>query len=109
MLTYPWPGNVRELLNTLRRAALWSEGATVTEDDLHEALLLVPASKEEPVLGRPLTGGFNLEELLGEVARHYLERALAETGSDKTRAAELLGFANYQTLGNWLKKYGVVE
>jgi DNA-binding NtrC family response regulator len=106
MLTYHWPGNVRELLNTLRRAVLWSEGATITEDDLHEALLLVPASKEEQVLGRPLTAGFNLEELLGEVARHYLERALAETGSNKTRAAELLGFANYQTLGNWLKKYG---
>ena len=26
LLNHPWPGNVRELQNTLRRAAIWSEG-----------------------------------------------------------------------------------
>lgn len=109
MLGYHWPGNVRELLNTLHRAALWSEGTTITEEDVREALLLFPAREDDEVFGRPLTPGFKLEALLGDVARHYLERALAETGSNKTRAAELLGFANYQTLNNWLKKYGVVE
>lgn len=109
MLAYHWPGNVRELLNTLRRAALWSEGATITEDDLREALLLFPARQGEEVLGRPLIAGFNLEELLGDVARHYLQRALAETHGNKTRAAELLSLNSYQTLKNWMDKYGVTE
>ena len=109
MLAYHWPGNVRELLNTLRRAALWSEGATMTEEDLREALLLFPNRDDDSVLKRPLTPGLNLKELLAEVIRHYLQRALAETHGNKTRAAELLGFANYQTLGNWLKKYGIAE
>jgi transcriptional regulator with PAS, ATPase and Fis domain len=109
MLTYAWPGNVRELLNTLHRAALWSETATITEEDVREALLLCPAHQEESVLERPLTPGFHLEELLGEVAQHYLHRALVETQGNKTKAAALLGLASYQTFNNWMEKYGVVE
>jgi len=107
MLKYHWPGNVRELLNTLHRAALWSEGTTITEEDLREALLLFPAPEDDQVLKRPLTPGFKLEELLGDVARHYLQRALAETQGNKTRAAEMLGFASYQKLNYWLEKYEV--
>jgi len=109
MLAYHWPGNVRELLNTLQRAALWSETDTITDDDVREALLLFPARQEESVLDRPLASGFYLEELLGDVAKHYLRRALAETQGNKTRAAELLGFASYQKLDYWLNKYRAVE
>ncbi len=43
--------------------------------------------------------------MIDEVVRHYLEQALQATGGNKTRAAELLGLASYQTLTNWLKKY----
>jgi transcriptional regulator with PAS, ATPase and Fis domain len=109
MLAYHWPGNVRELLNTLQRAALWSETDTITDDDVREALLLFPARQEESILDRPLASGFYLEELLGDVAKHYLRRALAETQGNKTRAAELLGFASYQKLDYWLNKYRAVE
>lgn len=109
MLTYHWPGNVRELLNTLRRATLWSEAATITEADMREALFQLPASEEDNVLKRPLMPGFSLPDLMGEVARHYLYRALDEAQGNRTRAADLLGLPSYQTLNNWLKKYGIVE
>jgi transcriptional regulator with PAS, ATPase and Fis domain len=109
LLTYHWPGNVRELLNTLRRAALWSEATTITEADLREALLLLPASGDDDVLRRALTPGFNLAELLAEVARHYLYRALDQALGNRTLAADLLGLPSYQTLNNWLKKYGILD
>ncbi len=109
MLGYHWPGNVRELLNTLHRAALWSEGTTIAEEDLREALLLFPVSENADVPARPLTAGFNLSDLLAEVARHYLERALDEAQGNRTRAAELLGLKSYQTLKNWMEKYGIAE
>ena len=109
MLGYHWPGNVRELLNTLHRAALWSAGTTIAEEDVREALLLFPVSDNADVLARPLTAGFNLSDLLAEVARHYLERALAEAQGNRTRAAESLGLPSYQTLNNWLKKYGTLD
>ena len=58
-------------------------------------------------LGRDIEVGVNLEVLMAEVARHYLQRALEQTKGNKTQAAGLLGFKSYQTLTNWLGRYGV--
>lgn len=109
LLNHPWPGNVRELLNTLRRAVLWSEQDMLTEADIREALLPHPGQGRDAVLDRALGDGFDLQTLLGEVAGHYLRRALQETGGNKTRAAELVGLPSYQTLSNWLDKYGIKD
>ena len=46
-----------------------------------------------------------MADLLTEVARHYLGRAMDEAHRNKTKAAELLGLPSYQTLTNWLGKY----
>jgi hypothetical protein len=46
-------------------------------------------------------------ELLEEVRRHYLSRAMEEAGGKLTQAYKLVGFPNYQTFSNWLKKTGV--
>jgi transcriptional regulator with PAS, ATPase and Fis domain len=107
MLAHSWPGNVRELQLTLRRAAIWSDGATISAEDIRESLLAVPHAQRRDVLGRPLGGGLNLQEILKEVAQHYLGRALDDAAGNKTRAAELVGAPSYQTLSNWLKKYEV--
>ncbi|MCC7383254.1 MAG: sigma 54-interacting transcriptional regulator [Deltaproteobacteria bacterium] len=107
LLSHPWPGNVRELLNALRRAAIWSDAALISSEDVREALLPMALSAKQDVLGRPLGGGLNLSDLLREVARHYLGRAMDEAHGNKTMAAELVGLPSYQTLTNWLAKYEV--
>ena len=107
LLANSWPGNVRELQLTLRRTAIWSDAVTISTEDISESLLAVPHAKRRDVLDRPLGDGLNLQELLKEVARHYLGRALEEAAGNKTRAAELVGAPSYQTLSNWLKKYEV--
>ena len=107
LLRHSWPGNVRELLNTLRRAAIWSDGATIEAEDVREALLPAPRDEEQAVLGRALGNGFSLPDLIANVARHYLERAMEETAGNKSRAADLVGLASYQTLTNWLLRYGM--
>ena len=106
LLAHPWPGNVRELLNTLRRAAIWTTGATIRAEDVREALLPVGKGEREEILGRPLGEGFSLPDLLGHVARHYIGRALDETHGNKTKAADLVGLSSYQTFTNWLQRYG---
>lgn len=106
MLAHPWPGNVRELYHTLVRASIWSRGPTISGEDAEAALLQI-RRKEDAVLGRHLTQGFDLQALLDEVARDYVSRALKQSGHKKTAAAELLGFTSYQTLGNWMKRLGV--
>lgn len=107
VLRHPWPGNVRELLNTLRRAAIWSSESTISEDDLRDALFPTTSSDEPSVYDRALGDGFDLTGLLRDVARHYLGRAMAESHGNKTKAASLLGLPSYQTLTNWLNRYGV--
>lgn len=107
VLAHPWPGNVRELLNTLKRAAIWSDGTTISADDIREALLPIPGHQRRDILDRPLGEGLDLQKILAEVARHYLGRALDDASGNKARAAELVGAPSYQTLSNWLKKYKV--
>jgi len=107
MLQHTWPGNVREIQNTLTRAAIWSSGTTIDLEDIRDAMLPMAQPGDDGLLGRPLDDGINLLNLMEKLAQHYLKRALAEVNGSKTKAAELLGFSNYQTFSNWLKKYRV--
>ena len=107
MLQHSWPGNVRELQNTLRRAAIWSSGTKIDLEDIRDALLPMAQPGDDGLLGKSLHDGINLLNLMEKLAQHYLNRALHEANGNKTRAAELLGFSNYQTFTNWLKKYRV--
>lgn len=109
---HAWPGNVRELANTLVRAALWSQGPSVTEQDVEDALLdlpTLPSSQGDNLLGYPVAQGVDLPDLMRQLATHYLRGAMTLTGGNKTRAAELLGLSSYQTLTNWLTKYGLTD
>ncbi len=107
LLAHPWPGNVRELYSTLRRAAIWTPGETVRAEDLRESLLDAAHPGRLGILGRALGEGLDLPELLAEVARHYLDRALEAAHGNKSEAARLVGLPSYQTLTNWMAKYGV--
>ena len=109
LLRHSWPGNVRELSNTLMRAAIWSDGDAITAEDMRDALLPVAGGQGRAILDRPLGNGLNLDDVLAEVSRHYLSRAMQEAAGNKTRAAELVGLANYQTFKNRLLKYGMTQ
>ena len=109
LLRHSWPGNVRELQNTLTRLAVTSSQKTVTKAEAAGAILVSFNNSREEILDRRFENGFSLSGTLGEVAGHYLERALEQTGGNKSAAAKLLGMANYQTLKNWLRKYGIPE
>lgn len=109
LLQHSWPGNVRELQNTLTRAAVWSVDEELGEEDIREALLPAPSSGKgmDAILNQPLAQGIDLPGIMKTVAVHYLERGLSESHENKTKAAKLLGLPSYQTLTNWLKKYGL--
>lgn len=111
LLQQPWPGNVRELTNTLMRLCVWSGGESITEQDVRDMLLPAPGRRDggDQILHRPLGEGIDLQKMMADVARHYLERALSEAHNNKSQAAELLKLGSYQTLTNWLKKYGLEQ
>lgn len=106
ILGYGWPGNVRELHATLLRASLWHEGSSLSAEDITAALL--PGNHEsDNILNKPIRQGVDINEILQKVSVHYIERALETAQGSKTKAASLLGLKNYQTLNNWIEKYGV--
>lgn len=109
LIQHPWPGNVRELYNTLQRVAVWSTGPVIEASDVKASLLHFPGQSQSDILNRPLGEGFELPALINDVARHYLDRALTESGGNKTKAAALVGLPSYQTLTNWLKRFGLHE
>ncbi len=109
MHQHSWPGNIRELLNTLQRAAVWSDDEVIGAEAIKDAIQLSPRAVPgaDNILNRPVESGLELELLMAQVARHYIERALEHTHNNKTQAAKLLGFSNYQTFSNWMTRYGV--
>lgn len=109
LLRHLWPGNVRELVNVLTRAVIWSPSETIGERDIIEAMPPSLQRMDDALLNRPLGNGLDIRDLVATLVRHYLERALNETAGNKSRAAELVGLPSYQTLTNWLKRYGMVR
>jgi DNA-binding NtrC family response regulator len=104
---YPWPGNVRQLYNTMMQAAVMTEEEIIERRDLADALADFPGKPTIDLMELPLGEGFSLEQHLEEIQRHYLRRAMEEAGGVKRRAAELLGYRNYQTLAAQLDRLDV--
>ena len=53
-----------------------------------------------------VTEDFDIHAALKDVKFDYIERALRKSGNNYTRAAEILGMSNRQTLKNWAKELG---
>lgn len=51
-----------------------------------------------------VTEDFDIHAALKDVKIDYIERALRKSGNNYTRAAEILGMSNRQTLKNWAKE-----
>jgi transcriptional regulator with PAS, ATPase and Fis domain len=105
---YPWPGNVRQLYNTLLQAAVMADAEAISRQDVVAAIGGVTMDDDLNVLEQPLGDGFDLEEHLKAIQRHYLRRAMDEAEGVKTHAAALLGMASYQALDAQLKRLKVV-
>ena len=108
ILKHGWSGNIRELHSTLFRAALWSQSEAIGADDIQQAMFNMP-EKESGVLGRDISQGIDINEVISEVCVHYLERALTESGGVKKKSAQLLGLKSPQVLTTWMEKYGISQ
>jgi two-component system response regulator AtoC len=115
LAAYDWPGNVRELENAIERACALSDTEIIKLDslppavaaagraqppdqnvtdtkffDLPEQEAVAPNGKATGNSAAPLT---NLKEFMREQELAYINRALAQSGGDKERAAQSLGIS----------------
>jgi transcriptional regulator with PAS, ATPase and Fis domain len=102
----PWAGNVRELQATILRATLWQAGNVLNEDDIAQSLIS-STRKSESIMDRDLSQGFDINEIIGELTKLYVVKAMEHCHGNKSKAASLLGLKNYQTLNNWIEKYNI--
>jgi two-component system response regulator PilR (NtrC family) len=96
---YPFPGNVRELENILERAMTMCESDSIRRQDLQ-------LKTSESNGGSPtpdIDTGLPLEQLIDQVEREAIIRALEETRYNKTAAAKKLGIT-FRALRYRLKK-----
>lgn len=100
---YDWPGNVRELGNSVERAVILSRGGPLTPSLFHLSGTGPPRRVTGGTANREDGDGENLPLNLAEMQRVMIERALRETGGNRTRAARLLGISE-RTLRNRLNK-----
>jgi len=110
--SHEWSGNFREIQNVLARAWVLSDndiGTAAVNRALGGAPKPSGTSSSNSVLDREFSKSFCIHDVIGEVSRHYLSRALRDAGNNRTKAARILGFNNPETLKNWINKYGVKE
>jgi DNA-binding NtrC family response regulator len=107
---YEWPGNVRELQHAVERAVILTHGPVLSASSFEPIRAAVTGRRAslagiQSLLADAKTEGSVLLTSLNIDAAEaaLIERALKETGGNRTRAAELLGLTD-RTLRNKLAR-----
>jgi two-component system NtrC family response regulator len=99
LLKYDYPGNVRELENIIERAVVITRGSVISTGDLPFPAGSLSADRNE------IWNQGTLKDSMEALERQMIRKALSETSSNQTRAADLLGISE-RMLRYKLKKYG---
>jgi DNA-binding NtrC family response regulator len=99
LMSHPFPGNIRELENAVERAVVFCEGEYIRLADL-PVFLKGKSEDDLPESGLPL------EDKVRQLEIREINRALAESGGVKSRAARNLGVTE-RILGYKMKMYGI--
>ena len=110
MSRYSWPGNIREVRNVVERAMVLCEQDRIQPEHLPAEL---SAGRKPSHVGdgadRPDAlppEGLDLQDVVTDLEREYIEEALKRTNGNQTEAAKLLSISRDQ-LRYRLEKYGL--
>jgi two-component system, NtrC family, response regulator AtoC len=101
LLAHGWPGNVRELENVIERAVVLSETPMILLENLPDSL---SNTARPPIPG--LFHGFSLKEAQKITEKQLIEKALAATAGNRTKAARMLEISHPSLLSK-IKTYHI--
>jgi len=104
LMGYDWPGNIRELKNVCERAVLMSNGPVLGVEEL--PLTLKKKSRRYNWLNE--IPGSSLKEIVSEVEREIVLRALEEHNWNRSAAAQALKM-NRSSFYAKLKELGILD
>lgn len=101
-----WPGNVRELRNTVERVVVFATGETIGAEELPENIRTNSAIQNTADTTGDATPAPSTTLGLEDNEKLLIQRALAECGNNRTRAAEKLGISR-RTLHRKINEYSL--
>ena len=105
LLEYDWPGNVRELENVIERCMALAQSQVLDTANLPPELQSSPAGIAAGNAFVPV--GYSIKQNCKILEKKLIEKALAETNGNKTRAAALLELSIPALLYK-IKEYGII-
>jgi two-component system response regulator AtoC len=97
MHEYPWPGNVRELKNVIERAVLLFDARDIAPEHLSLGELggtnrnRAIQAIEDVITGGIPDNGIDFDDLICDIEREIIEKALIQSGYNRSLTARLLG------------------
>jgi two-component system, NtrC family, response regulator PilR len=114
LMNYDYPGNVRELENLLERAVVLGSEVILPEH-LPETVTRFEGDGESKTLQETriviqddINFPVELDKILADIERKYLEGALMRSNGAKKKAAQMLGI-NFRSFRYRLQKFGIAE
>ncbi len=106
LINYSWPGNIREMESVIYEAIVLSESRIIEEDNLPMRIRgkasikeVVPSPEDKPMSDM-------VHSLTEQMEIELIEKALKESGGNRTKAAEKLGISR-KTLFNKMVQYSI--
>ncbi|PLX76144.1 MAG: Fis family transcriptional regulator [Desulfuromonas sp.] len=106
LMRYYWPGNVRELRNMVERICIMYNEPLIKKEFLPSEIWGEGPSKEAPFSFDIPPEGILLEELIGEVEKELIGKAIEITGGNVAKTARILNVPR-GTLRYKLEKYDI--
>jgi two-component system response regulator AtoC len=102
LMDYHWPGNVRELENIIERSILLATGRWITPAQFPPEMNMArrPSPYFEP------GEGLSIKKASKRLQRDLIEKALGQTGGNRTQAAKLLEISRPMLISK-IKEYGL--